>query len=398
MFDLRPTDRALEIAERMRAFLDEAVFPVEEDIRSRGTSAEITGFHPPLVPQLADEAKARGLWNCLLRGEPWGTNMGYLEMAPIAELTGRSWLVPRAINWCGPDHGNTDLLIGYGNEVQQRTWLPGLLDATVGTCFAMTEPAVASSDASNIETTIVREGDSFVINGRKWWISAGDQPRTQLAVVLGVSNPEAPPHARHSMVLVPMDTTGVTVERSLTVFNFADAAGQLLFDNVRVPVCNLLGREGAGFGIAQERLAPARVYHAMRMVGMAEQALDLMVARAKSRVVFGRPIGDHGMAQKDIALSRIDIDMARLHVLAAAAAIDSAGPRAAMNAIAQVKVAAPAMALRVIDRAIQMHGGAGLSSDFPLAWMYAMARTVRIADGPDEVHLRSIARREVRGG
>ena len=394
MYDLTPTPRALEVAARLDAFLQEVVLPVEAELRARGDD-HLRSFHPPAVKELQEEARGRGLWNCLTRGEPWGNDMGYLEMAPIAEITGRSWLVPRAINWCGPDHGNTELLIDYGTEGQKERWLPGLLDGEIGSCFAMTEPAVASSDASNIQTTIVREGDEFVINGRKWWISAGDQARTEIAIVMGVTGGDKS-HGRHSMVLVPMDTPGVSVERSLSVFSFQEAAGQLLFEDVRVPVSNLVGELGRGFAIAQERLAPARVYHAMRMLGMAERALELAVARANERVVFGKPIGEHGMAQRDIALSRIEIDSIRMLVLSAAAQIDKLGARGAMNAIAQVKVAAPAMALNVIDRAIQMHGGGGLSSDFPMAWMYAMARTVRIADGPDEVHLRSIARHELR--
>jgi acyl-CoA dehydrogenase len=397
MFDLRPSPRVLDTKAALELFLDEAVYPHEEELRRKGTaSPELELFQPPIVKELQNEARRRGLWNCLVRGEPWGTDLGYREAATLAELTGKSWLLPRAINWQGPDHGNIELLIDYGTQEQQERWLPGLLESDYGSCFAMTEPAVASSDASNISTVIERDGDDYVINGRKWWISCGDQDRVRLAIVVGRTDDGAGSHGNHSIVLVPMDTPGVSVARSLSVFNYHSAAGELVFDNVRVPVSNLLGQEGRGFAIAQERLAPARIYHAMRMVGHAERALDLMAERANERTVFGKSIGEHGMAQQQIALSRIEINAVRLLVLDAAAQVDELGARAAMNAISQVKIAAPDMAAKVIDRAIQVHGGAGLSNDFPMAWMYAMARTVRIADGPDEVHLRTIARNELK--
>lgn len=397
LFDFRPSARTNELSEALQAFLDEVIYPEEQELRAKGSETpELRQLHPPLIEALQKEARDRGLWNCLVRGKDWGTDMGYLEAAPLAEITGKSWLLPRAINWCGPDHGNIELLIEYGNKEQKAQWLPGLLESEYGSCFAMTEPAVASSDASNIETTIHQDGDEFVINGRKWWISAADEERTKLAIVLGVSEGADDSHGRHSTVLVPMNTPGITVERSLSVMGYGEAGGQMLFENVRVPMANLLGEKGKGFVMAQERLAPVRVYHAMRSVGMAERSMELMLKRANERVVFGSPIGEHGMAQREIALSRIEIDATRLLVLQAAAMVDELGAKGAMTAIAEVKVAAPAMAIRVIDRAIQIHGGGGLSSDFPFGWMHAMSRVIRIADGPDEVHLRSIARRELK--
>lgn len=397
MYDLRPSERASSLLSRLEDFLEQVIYPAEEELRLRGTDAsELGRFQPPIIPELQRVAREWGLWNCLVRGEPWGSDMGYQEAAVLAEITGRSWLLPRAINWQGPDHGNIELLIEYGSREQQEKWLPGLLESEYGSAFFMTEPAVASSDARNISTSIRRDGDHYVISGRKWWISCGDQERTRIAIVVGRSEQAGDAHGVHTAVLVPMDTPGVRVIRSLPVFNYEEAAGEVVFDEVRVPVSNRIGEEGQGFAIAQERLAPARIYHAMRMVGHAERALDLMAARANERTVFGHPIGEHGMAQREIALSRIEIDAERLHVMHAAAEVDAVGAKAAMNAIAQVKVSSPAMALRVIDRAIQIHGGAGLSNDFPMAWMYSMARTVRIADGPDEVHLRSIARSELK--
>jgi acyl-CoA dehydrogenase len=392
MRDLRMNEKTRALCGKLEAFLDECVYPAEEELRADWQAHELTKFQYPLIESLQKEARTRGLWNCFIRDERWGSGMTYLEYAPIAELTGKSWLTPRAINSAGPNSGNIELLIDYGTSEQQERWLPPLLEGAISSCYAMTEPQVASSDASNIETTIERRGDTLVVNGRKWWASLGGDPDTKLAIVMGVSNPQAGRHNRHSMVLVPMDTPGVEVVRQLSVFNYVDAAAELRFTDVEVPASNLFGQEGMGFAIAQERLAPARIHHAMRMVGMAERCIELMVKRAWERTTFGSPLAQHGSVQEAIARSKIAVDAVRLLVLEAAAEVDEFGARAAMTKISEIKVAAPSMAAEVIDRAIQLHGGAGLSSDYPFAWMYAMARTVRIADGPDEVHLRTIAR------
>ena len=321
------------------------------------------------------------------------------DYAHIAEVTGRSIeIAPEAMNCSAPDTGNMEVLHMFGTDAQRAQWLEPLLDGRIRSGFAMTEPDVASSDATNIATRIERDGDDYVINGRKWWTTGALDPRCEILILMGKTDPAAETHRQQSMVLVPMDTPGVTVQRSLPVFGYHDqhGHGEITFDNARVPASNLIGEEGAGFAIAQARLGPGRIHHCMRMIGLAERALDMMIDRSRERVAFGKPLSDQGVVRESIALSRIEIDQARLLTLKAAAMIDSVGAKAARTEIAAIKVVAPRVACDVIDRAIQVHGGAGVSDDTPLAAMYAGARSLRLADGPDEVHLRDIARQELR--
>jgi acyl-CoA dehydrogenase len=324
--------------------------------------------------------------------------MSNLDYAPLAEIMGRSILLaPEATNCAAPDTGNMEVLARYGTPEQQERWLKPLLAGEIRSCFGMTEPDVASSDATNVATTIVRDGDEYVIDGRKWWSSGALDPRCEVAIVMGVTDPDADRHTRHSQVLVPLDTPGVSVLRDLSVFGFVDqhGHGEVVYDNVRVPASNLIGLEGSGFAIAQARLGPGRIHHCMRLVGLAERSLEMMIDRAQHRVAFGGAISDQGVVRNDIAESRIDIEQVRLLVLKAAWMIDTVGARAARTEIAAIKVSAARMAVRVVDRAIQVFGGAGLSQDFPLAYAYAQARLLRLADGPDEVHLQTVARNEL---
>lgn len=324
-----------------------------------------------------------------------GAGLSNLDYAPIAELTGRSLHAPEVFNCNAPDTGNMEVLLHFATPAQQSPWLGKLLAGEIRSGFAMTEPDVASSDATNIALPIVRDGDEYVITGRKWWTTGAGDPRCKILIVMGVTDPDAPPHRRQSMVLVPMDTPGVRVVRPLTVFGYDDAPQghvELYFDNVRVPVANRLGESGSGFEIAQARLGPGRIHHCMRLIGLAQRALETMVERARHRQAFGKPLGGHGMAQEAIALSRCEIEQARLLTLQAAAALDAQGNKGAKDLIGMIKIVAPRMACRVIDRAIQIHGGAGLSQDLFLAQAYAGARSLRLADGPDEVHIAALAR------
>ncbi|MGF2953490.1 acyl-CoA dehydrogenase family protein, partial [Mycobacterium sp. THU-M116] len=350
---------------------------------------------PPVVEELKTKAKDRGLWNLFLPAESGLTN---LEYAPLAELTGWSLeLAPEALNCAAPDTGNMEILHMFGTEEQRTRWLHPLLNGEIRSGFSMTEPAVASSDARNIETTIERDGSDYVINGRKWWTSGAADPRCTILIVMGRTNPDAASHQQQSMVLVPIDTPGVTVLRSTTVFGFHDQPGhsEIVYDNVRVPVTNLLGEEGGGFAIAQARLGPGRIHHCMRALGGAERALALMTERARNRVAFGRPLAEQGVVREAIATSRNQIDQARLLCEKAAWTIDEHGNRAAHLLVSQIKAVAPQVACDVIDRAIQVHGAAGVSEDTPLARMYGWHRAMRIFDGPDEVHMRTIARAEI---
>jgi len=381
--------------DRLAAFMDECVYPAEAAYaRSRATSL---GPHhvPPVVEDLKIEARSRGLWNLFLPGV---SGLSNVEYAPLAELMGRSpVLAAEACNCSAPDTGNMELLHMFGTGEQQRRWLDPLLEGQIRSCFAMTEPDVASSDAANIATRICRDGDELVITGRKWWITGAADPRCRLALVLGVTDPDATVHQRHSLALVPLDTPGVILVRDLTVFGYRDHQGhcELRFEDARVPAANLLGGAGAGFAIAQSRLGPGRVHHCMRAIGMSERALELMARRALSRTAFGAPLAANGAVRRDIAESRITIEQLRLLVHKTAWLLDTVGHKGARIEVAAIKAAVPRAAAEIIDRAIQVHGGLGLSGDVPLAQLYAASRALRIADGPDDVHLESVARREL---
>ena len=395
--DFAHSERALEMQSRLEAFMDEHVYPAEE-VYARQRAAGGVHDLPPVIDALKAEARSRGLWNLFLPDERWGAGLTNLEYAPLAEITGRSIeIAPEAINCAAPDTGNMEVLAMFGSPEQQERWLVPLLEGEIRSCFGMTEPGVASSDATNIETSIVRDGDEYVVTGRKWWSSGAMDARCKVAIVMGVTNPDGPRYARHSMILVPFDAPGVRIERDLTVFGYHDQHGHadVVYDAARVPAANLIGQEGGGFAIAQARLGPGRIHHCMRMIGLSERALELMVDRVRHRTAFGRPLAGQGVVREWIAESRIEIEQARLLVLKAAWMMDTAGNKHAQSEIAAIKVIAARLACRVTDRAIQAFGGAGVSGDFPLAAMYAGARTLRLADGPDEVHLRAVARHEL---
>lgn len=395
-FDLSPTAR--ELRYRLEAFMDERVLPAETVYRDQMTSSGDPHHHPPIIEELKVEARRRGLWNLFLpHPTKWTDGLSNADYAPLAEIMGRSPLAPEATNCAAPDTGNMEILAQFGTAEQQERWLYPLLEGEIRSCFAMTEPAVASSDASNIECSITRDGDEYVINGRKWWISGAANPRCEIAIVMGKTDPDGPQHRQQSMVLVPMDTPGVTNIRSLPVFGYQDREGhcELIFDDVRVPAGNVLGEEGGGFAIAQARLGPGRIHHCMRTLGAAERALQLTCQRVLGRQAFGKPLADQGVIQNWIADARIEIDQARLLTMYAAWLMDTADNKAARTEISAIKVVAPNVALRIIDHAIQAHGAAGVSDDFPLARLYAGIRTLRLADGPDEVHRMVIARREL---
>jgi acyl-CoA dehydrogenase len=353
---------------------------------------------PAVLAELKNEARSQGLWNLFLPDKRWGAGLSVLDYAPLAEITGRSpHLAPEALNCSAPDTGNMEILSMFGTEEQQKRWLTPLLDGDIRSCFSMTEPDVASSDATNIRTSITRQGDEYVIDGRKWFSSGALNPRCRLSIVMGVTNPEADSHRRQSMILVPLDTPGVEIERDISVYGYHDRGGhaQIRFEGVRVPATNLLGEVGSGFAIAQARLGPGRIHHCMRALGMAERALELMCRRAADRAAFGVALADQGVVQGWIAESRIMIEQARLLVFKAAWLIDNQGSRQARTEIAAIKVVAPRVATWVLDRAVQLFGAAGVTADFPLAQMWSHARGLQIADGPDEVHLRTVARVEL---
>ncbi|WP_293004023.1 acyl-CoA dehydrogenase family protein [Mycobacterium sp.] len=388
--------KASDYHKRLSEFITEHVFPAEAEYdKYREEAGPKDHTVPPIIEELKTKAKAAGLWNLFLPSESGLSNLDY---ASLAELTGWSLeIAPEATNCAAPDTGNMETLHLFATEEQSKKWLEPLLAGEIRSGFSMTEPAVASSDARNIQTSIVRDGSDYVINGRKWWTSGAADPRCKILIVMGRTNPEAASHQQQSMVLVPIDTPGVTVVRSTTVFGYHDQPGhcEIIYDNVRVPQTNLLGEEGGGFAIAQARLGPGRIHHCMRALGGAERALALMVDRANTRIAFGRPLADQGLVQQAIAQSRNEIDQARLLCEKAAWTIDQHGNRAAHLLVSQIKAVAPQMACNVIDRAIQVHGGAGVSEDTVLARMYAWQRAMRIFDGPDEVHLRTIARYEI---
>ena len=381
---------------RLSDFMTESVFPAEPVYAEQRRAAGY-GDHtlPPIVEELKAEARKRGLWNLFLPDVSGLTN---LEYAPLAELMGRSVeIAPEATNCAAPDTGNMEVLHMFGTPEQRERWLRPLLEGEIRSGFAMTEPDVASSDATNISTSITRQGDEYVINGRKWWTTGAADPRCRILILMGKTDPSAPPHQQQSMVLVPIDAPGVDIVRSLPVFGYHDQHGhcEIVLTDVRVPASNLIGEEGGGFAIAQARLGPGRIHHAMRAIGMAERALELLCKRATSRIAFGKALAQQGVVQQQIAESRIEIELVRLLVLKTAWLIDNVGARSAGTEIAAIKVAAARVVLSVLDRAIQVHGGMGVSDDVPLAAMWAGARTLRIADGPDEVHLRTVARREL---
>ncbi|WP_433672625.1 acyl-CoA dehydrogenase family protein [Nocardia sp. CA-136227] len=397
MFEL--SERARGYRDELLAFMDERVYPAEAVYEAQMAESKDPHFHPPVLEELKTEARKRGLWNLFHPHPEWGPGLTNLEYAHLAEIMGRSVvLAPEATNCNAPDTGNMEVLTLFGTPEHQEQWLRPLLDGEIRSAFAMTEPAVASSDATNIQLRMERDGDEYVLNGRKWWTSNALHKNCKVMIVMGKTDPDAPTHRQQSMMVVPMDTPGVTVLRGLPVFGYQDREGhaEVLFENVRVPVTALLAGEGDGFRISQARLGPGRIHHCMRAVGMAERALDLMIDRAQSRVTFGEPVANRANIQDWIAEARIEINMARLLTLQAAYLMDTVGNKAARTEIAAIKVAAPNVALKVIDRAIQVHGGAGVSDDFPLASMYAHMRTLRLADGPDEVHKRSIAQWELR--
>jgi acyl-CoA dehydrogenase len=386
-----------ELRERVSAFMDAHVYPAEAVFDAQVEEGD--RWQPTAVmDELKAKAKAAGLWNLFLPESELGAGLTNLEYAPLAEIMGRSYLGSEPFNCSAPDTGNMEVLVRYANEAQKKRWLQPLLAGEIRSAFAMTEPGVASSDATNMEARAERVGDEWVINGRKWWTSGACDPRCKIMIFMGLTNPDGPRHQQHSMILVPTDAPGVTVLRPLPLFGFDDAPhghAEVLFENVRVPYENVLLGEGRGFEIAQGRLGPGRIHHCMRSIGMAERALELMCKRAVSRTAFGKPLAQLGGNVDIIANSRMEIDMARLLTLKAAYMMDTVGNKIAKSEIAQIKVVAPNVALRVIDRAIQMHGGAGVSNDTPLAYMYAMQRTLRLADGPDEVHRAAIGKFEI---
>jgi acyl-CoA dehydrogenase len=398
--DFQPSARCLDFKERLTAFMDEHVHPAEpiyeRQLRESGGAGEIH-VQPPVMEELKALARERGLWNMFLPDSEHGAGLSNGDYAPLAEILGRSHIASEACNCSAPDTGNMEVLHQFATEEQRERWLDPLLAGEIRSAFAMTEPDVASSDATNIALRIEREGDRYLLNGRKWWISGVLHPHCKIMIVMGKTRTDGPRHSQQSMILVPLDTPGVRVLRGLPVFGYHDHEGhaEILFEDVRVPAANLIAGEGEGFMIAQARLGPGRIHHCMRSLGAAERALEAMCARAASRVTFGQPLAARANIQDWIAESRIEIEMARLLTLKAAWLMDTAGNRQARMEIAAIKVAAPSIALKVIDRAIQVHGGGGVSNDFPLAWMYAHLRTLRLADGPDEVHKLSIARREL---
>jgi acyl-CoA dehydrogenase len=395
-FDYTPKVKALQA--KVAAFMAEHIYPNEKRWHEEIHSGD--RWQPTkLVEELKPKARAAGLWNLFLPDREHGAGLTNLEYAPLCEIMGRSPMAPEVFNCSAPDTGNMEVLAQYGTKEQQDKWLRPLLAGEIRSCFAMTEPDVASSDATNIQSSIRREGDHYVVNGRKWWSSGAGDPRCKIAIFMGKTDPKAETHKQQSMILMPLDTPGIKIDRMLTVFGYDHAPhghAEVTYTNVRVPVSNLLLGEGRGFEIAQGRLGPGRIHHCMRLIGLAERALELMCQRVKRRIAFGKPIADQGTVRADIANSRIEIEQARLLTLKAAYMMDTVGNKGARAEIAMIKVDAPNMALRVIDRAIQAHGGGGVCGDFPLAEAWANARTLRLADGPDEVHRDAIAKGELR--
>jgi acyl-CoA dehydrogenase len=396
--DFEHSEKVEMLRKRLTAFMDEHVHPNEAVFEQQ--VAEGDRWQPvQLIEDLKRKAREQGLWNLFLPDSHLGAGLSNIEYAPLCEIMGRVTWAPEVFNCSAPDTGNMEVLVRYGTPEQQERWLRPLLDGEIRSCFCMTEPDVASSDATNIQASIVRDGDDYVINGRKWWSSGAGDPRCRIAIFMGKSDPEASKHKQQSMILVPLDAPGVTIDRTLTVFGYDHAPhghAEITFDDVRVPAANMLLGEGRGFEIAQGRLGPGRIHHCMRLIGQAERALEAMCRRALDRETFGRAIAEHDTVRADIARSRMEIDQARLLVLRAAHMMDTVGNKQARAEIAMIKVVAPNVAQRVIDRAIQVHGGAGVSDDTFLAAAWANARSLRLADGPDEVHTEAVAKLELR--
>ncbi|MFE9994697.1 acyl-CoA dehydrogenase family protein [Streptomyces avermitilis] len=391
------SDRAKKYQADLLEFMDSHVYPAEAVYHEQMSASGDPHFHPPVIEELKAEARGRGLWNLFHPHPEWGPGLTNLEYAPLAEIMGRSHIASEACNCNAPDTGNMEVLTLFGSDEHKEKYLKPLLDGTMASAFAMTEPRVASSDATNIELRMERDGDEYVLNGRKWFASNALHRNCKVLIVMGKTDPTADPHRQQSMMVVPIDAPGVTVMRGLLVFGYQDREGhaEIDFTDVRVPAKDVLKGEGEGFAISQARLGPGRIHHCMRAIGAAERALELMCRRAQSRVTFGSPVAERSNIQDWIAEARIDIEMIRLLTFKAAYLMDTVGNKGARTEIAAIKVAAPNIALKIIDRAIQVHGAAGVSEDFPLAMMYAQLRTLRLADGPDEVHKRAIARHEL---
>lgn len=395
-FDFSP--KVQDLRAQLLAFMDEHIYPNEALFRQQIAEGD-RWDHPPILEQLKPKARAQGLWNLFLPSSQYGAGLTNLEYAPLCEIMGRSPMASEVFNCSAPDTGNMEVLVRYGTGEQKERWLKPLLAGEIRSCFSMTEPDVASSDATNIRSRIERDGDHYVINGRKWWSSGAGDRRCKISIFMGKTDPDAPKHKQQAMILVPLDTPGVTIERLLPVFGYDHAPhghAQITFENVRVPASNMLLGDGRGFEIAQGRLGPGRIHHCMRSIGIAERALEAMCRRAKSRVAFGKTLAEHGALRKDIADSRMEIEQLRLLVFKAAYMMDTVGNKVARQEIAQIKVIAPNVALRVLDRAIQAHGAMGVCSDSFLAAAWASQRTLRLADGPDEVHREAIAKLELR--
>jgi acyl-CoA dehydrogenase len=395
--------RTEELRGQLQAFLHEQLMPAEKVFEEQAAEMASQGHaweRPPVMDELKAAARKLGLWNLFLAGHPEGAGLSNLQYAPLAELTGRSFLAPEALNCAAPDTGNMEVLAEFGTDDQKERWLRPLLDGEIRSAFCMTEPDVASSDATNIATSIVRDGDVYVINGRKWWSSGAMDPRCKILIVMGKTNPDADRHRQQSQILVPADTPGVTMKRGMHVFGYTDGThgghAEVIFSDVRVPVTNVIAGEGEGFAIAQARLGPGRIHHCMRQIGAAERAVELMCRRVISRVAWGKPLAEQGVIQDWIAEARVRIEAARLLVLKTAWLMDTAGNKGAHTEIQAIKILVPQMTEWILDKAIQAHGAGGVSQDFPLAALWAHARTLRLADGPDEVHKRSLAYRELK--
>ncbi|MDK2778138.1 MAG: acyl-CoA dehydrogenase family protein [Pseudomonadota bacterium] len=396
--DFQHSAKAQDYLKRVKAFMAKEIEPVEEDYLRELHSLDNKWVVLPIIEELKAKARAEGLWNMFLPDDHYGAGLSTLEYAAVAELTGRSFIAPEIFNCNAPDTGNMEVLEKYGSPEQQEQWLQPLLAGEIRSAFCMTEPGVASSDATNMEATAVVEGDEVVLNGRKWWSTGIGHPNCKVGIFMGLTNPDAPRHQQHSMVLFPFDAPGVKIERMLPVFGFYDEPyghGEVSFDNVRVPLSNMIAGPGRGFEIAQGRLGPGRIHHCMRLIGMAEKALELMCKRAAGRTAFHKPLANLGGNRDIIANARMNIEQARLLVFKAAWMIDKVGAMGAMSEISQIKVIAPNMAQQIIDAAMQMHGGGGLSEDFPLTGLFTAARALRLADGPDEVHRGLIAKIEM---